>query len=594
MRFYRVVLAVLFSAISGGIAWGSELSEAIALKDDAMAIFRAQGDKTVDPVVYADAIKKLERAQELLEALKKTDPVQADAVGTEVASARFWAQKFATVQVADALAGKKPVPAPTPTDKPPATPAKPADAPDPAAAAAPSGSGSEDLRDAAARLREEGKFDEAKEKLKEYLAQLDKKTAGANPDLSALAKVRDYFFDEGSYNLAEVYGKRVVDGMEKLPKIHPTLLALDLCKQGDIYAALCKFPQAETLFKRVLAAREKFFGADHPECAIVLDKLGMLYSDQSKWDLAELNLKKAQAIRQKALKPGDPEFAKSFSALGTLYQRQCKYVESSAQTTQAIKLLEDAYGPDHALLSRPLADLAFTRLRQEQADEAEKLAARSLAIAERSSGLEHPNTAWSLNVLAIAYGMQGKPETEALYKRALAIREKSLGLNHVDVGTSLMNYATYIINNPNRLKEAEDYLKRTEAIWLRGYGSEHRCIVKIGTNLALVYRLEKKFPEAESVIMKTMPLCEKLYGTAVDEYGLLLLNLANVYFEEIKYLQAIEYYKRSETNFEKSIGPKSELLKQSLLWHERALRKLNRNTEADQIGARLKAITASP
>ncbi|HEX9256594.1 MAG TPA: tetratricopeptide repeat protein, partial [Candidatus Angelobacter sp.] len=56
--------------------------------------------------------------------------------------------------------------------------------------------------------------------------------------------------------------------------------------------------------------------------------------------------------------------------------------------------------------------------------EAEPLYRRALAINEKALGPEHPNTASSLNNLALLLKEQGKfSEAEPLYRRALAIRE---------------------------------------------------------------------------------------------------------------------------------------------------------------------------
>src|SRR5262245_16564891 len=63
--------------------------------------------------------------------------------------------------------------------------------------------------------------------------------------------------------------------------------------------------------------------------------------------------------------------------------------------------------------------------------EAEPLLNRALAIYEKALGPEHPNTAGSLNRLAVRNDSQGRyGEAEPLYNRALAICEKALGLEH--------------------------------------------------------------------------------------------------------------------------------------------------------------------
>jgi hypothetical protein len=62
--------------------------------------------------------------------------------------------------------------------------------------------------------------------------------------------------------------------------------------------------------------------------------------------------------------------------------------------------------------------------------EAEPLLSRALTIREQTLGPEHPDTAESLNNLAMLYFNQGRYiEAEPLYRRPLAIWEKRSGQN---------------------------------------------------------------------------------------------------------------------------------------------------------------------
>ncbi len=72
--------------------------------------------------------------------------------------------------------------------------------------------------------------------------------------------------------------------------------------------------------------------------------------------------------------------------------------------------------------------------------------------------------ATSLNNLAELYRTQGKYEqAEPLYKRSLAIAEKALGPDHPDVATVLENYAQ-LLRATKRKAEARKLEKRAAAI----------------------------------------------------------------------------------------------------------------------------------
>src|SRR5690349_11491119 len=76
-------------------------------------------------------------------------------------------------------------------------------------------------------------------------------------------------------------------------------------------------------------------------------------------------------------------------------------------------------------------------------DEALDLARRALDLAEKEFGLDHSNTAESLNNVAVLYKSKGDyASAEPLYRRALAIREKKLGPDHPDTAASVNNLAS--------------------------------------------------------------------------------------------------------------------------------------------------------
>jgi hypothetical protein len=65
--------------------------------------------------------------------------------------------------------------------------------------------------------------------------------------------------------------------------------------------------------------------------------------------------------------------------------------------------------------------------------QAEPLFRRALAIREKVLGPDHPDTAQSINNLALVLYAKGDyAGAEPLLRRALAIREKALGPNHPD------------------------------------------------------------------------------------------------------------------------------------------------------------------
>ena len=113
--------------------------------------------------------------------------------------------------------------------------------------------------------------------------------------------------------------------------------------------------------------------------------------------------------------------------------------------------------------------------------EAIEIAKRSLALAEKQLGPDHPDVGQSLNNLALLYDKQGRyGEAEPLYKRSLALSEKALGPDHPAVGTSLNNLAG-LYESQGRYAEAEPLYKRSLAISEKTLGAEHPLVLRRAT-----------------------------------------------------------------------------------------------------------------
>jgi tetratricopeptide (TPR) repeat protein len=103
---------------------------------------------------------------------------------------------------------------------------------------------------------------------------------------------------------------------------------------------------------------------------------------------------------------------------------------------------------------------------------AESLFRQALAIAEKSLGPNHPDTAGSLNNLASLLESQGNfAGAEPLYRRALAICEKTLGPNHPHTAMSLDNLAG-VLEAKGDYASAEPLYRRALAIAEQALGPD--------------------------------------------------------------------------------------------------------------------------
>ena len=101
-----LLICATVAMVTSSRVFASAIDDAKTLQAEATTILRASSGSVADPKVYAEAVRKLEKAQALLEEEAKANPPGIDSLQQEVASALFWARKFSTVQVVDELQGR--------------------------------------------------------------------------------------------------------------------------------------------------------------------------------------------------------------------------------------------------------------------------------------------------------------------------------------------------------------------------------------------------------------------------------------------------------------------------------------------------------
>jgi tetratricopeptide (TPR) repeat protein len=187
--------------------------------------------------------------------------------------------------------------------------------------------------------------------------------------------------------------------------------------------------------------------------------------------------------------------------------------------------------------------------------EAEPLYQRALSIREQQLGALHPNTAFSLNNLALLYDDQGKDEqAEPLVVRALAIYEQQLGPEHPHTASILIHLG-YIYRHQGKYEQAEPLLKRALAIDTKAYGTEHPNTALSLNNLALLYQDQGKYSQAEPLYQRALSIREQQLGPEHPSTALSLNNLALLYHHQGKYEQAEPLYERALSIYEQQVGP---------------------------------------
>ncbi|HZF47968.1 MAG TPA: CHAT domain-containing tetratricopeptide repeat protein [Polyangiaceae bacterium] len=341
---------------------------------------------------------------------------------------------------------------------------------------------------------------------------------------------------------------------EALGPDHPNV-AICLNNLGELYSAKGDYARAEPLHKRSLAILEKVLGRDHPNVATSLHNLALLYSAKGDYARAEPLHQRSLAINEKALGPGHPNVALSLTHLASLYRKKGDYARAEPLHLRGLALVEKALGPNHPALGPSLNNLAQLYLNKGDYARAEPLYRRALALLEKALGPNHPDVAHPLDGLARLYEIKGDyARAEPLFVRALSIAEKALGPDHPAVATSLNNLA-WLYDTKGDLARAEPLYQRALAIQEKALGADHPAVATSLNNLARLYYAKGDFAPAELLHRRALAIREKVLGPDHPDVATSLTNLAGLCDTRGDYARAENLHLRALRIDEKALGP---------------------------------------
>jgi CHAT domain-containing protein/Tfp pilus assembly protein PilF len=241
-----------------------------------------------------------------------------------------------------------------------------------------------------------------------------------------------------------------------------------------------------------------------------------------------------------------------------------RYAEAIPLAEEVLAIFESQLGPDHPDTAESLNNLALLYKSMGRYVEAEPMYQRALAIYEAELGSDHPDTATSLTNLAGLYLSMGRyGEAEPLVQRALAIVEAQLGPDHPDTAFSLNSLAGLYLSM-GRYGEAEPLFQRALAIVEAQLGPDHPLTASSLTNLAGLYEAMGRYGEAEPLVQRALAIGEAQLGPDHPLTATSLTNLAGLYRAMGRYGEAEPLFQRALAIGEAQLGPDHPLTASSL------------------------------
>jgi len=229
------------------------------------------------------------------------------------------------------------------------------------------------------------------------------------------------------------------------------------------------------------------------------------------------------------------------------------YAPAALLWQEAVHAVEEGLGANHPDTATSLNDLAVLLQKQGNYAEAQPLFERALAIRKLIFGEEDPITAVSLNNFAAVLQAQGHyAEAQPLYQRALAICDKRLG-DHPDTATSLNNLAA-VLQSRGDLAQAQPLYERALAIRDKVLGTNHPDTARSLNALAGILEAQQDHKRAQPLYERALKIAEEMLGTDHPDTATIVYDLAGLLESIGDYSESLRLYERSLAIREKVLG----------------------------------------
>ena len=281
-----------------------------------------------------------------------------------------------------------------------------------------------------------------------------------------------------------------------------------------------------------------------------------VYNDSRTWPrMRRLDSHALDLVSGSRAPPSGAEMAASvlLDLLGQYRQRPLAYSLALPLFEHALAIREKALGPEHPDTAASLNNLALLLLEQGDLAGALPLFERAFTIDERALGPEHPETATNLNNLAGVFHRRGDfSGARPLYERALAIREKALGSDHTQTAKSLNNLAA-LLRDQGDPAGARPLFERALGIYEKVF--EHPDSAISLSSLARLLRDQGDLVGARPLFERALGIREKAFGPEHPDTAISLSNLAMTLHVQGDWVAARPLLERAIAIGEKAFGP---------------------------------------
>lgn len=280
----------------------------------------------------------------------------------------------------------------------------------------------------------------------------------------------------------------------------------------------------------------------------------------------------------------------AYTSLGEVLQIEGSFTDAEASYKNALTLLNQYAGPSDLRTARALNSLGWLYTLWGKVDKARQILQKALVAATKALPENSPKLIRFLDVQASFLTTTGRySEAEKLWHKALQIGKEAYpggGFQYEEVFLHLGQAYAAVGDE----KSAEDMFRSFLAI--KKPATEMQTVTEavVKAELGKTYTSLQNFKEAEPLLLESVRMVEAMPGKVPLAQALILSYLGDYYMARSQWSDAEVQYRKALKMREEMQGETSPDVAASMVSLSKALRKLHRKQEAEQLMERASCI----
>ncbi len=333
----------------------------------------------------------------------------------------------------------------------------------------------------------------------------------------------------GAVNKAEELAQKALTISRARAGQESTAAADALTFLGEIKMGQGDLADSEKLTQEALEINRKLRGPESAQVAEDINNIATTHINTGDWKKAEEGFRESLAIYRKAL--GDKsnesdDVAAVLNNLAMLLKFEGKISEALPLYLESTAITRKIFGSNHPYLASSLNNLGMLYMEVKNYSEAERLLQEALSIDRKTLGESRAVAITLSNLGSLSYELGQLSRSEDYHRQAFVIAEKQYGVNNPELADFFQRLGI-TLTREKQFFEAEANLRKALSLRLLQFAPNHYRVAMTNSALGACLADQKKFKEAEPLLVESYPIINKHFGNAKEtrEAGLRLIAL---------------------------------------------------------------------